>query len=335
MLKKLSLLVTLGLFIGSFAYAQINYNVNNGSASANYNVSNNGSGGYNVTTPGHNVNTNSNGSVNVNIGNGSNSTSTSGTGGSVNVNVGGKNINVTGNGTNGSVNINGAGQHVQVNSNGSSLNIMVNGRTVNLDANKDSLSVIVNQGGSLTGASADTIVSLKGNSAGLIKNDDDLNAYADIVLQAKPAVRTVSVTSNGVSVGYVQPGRLFGIFGINMNATAEVTPSGRVVIKLPWYSFLVAKNTSTVTNEVQTNINGDSSLNVSVIGNSGASSGSNASVTVQNQAKVLNILASSVQDNQSASIGSGNSGINVTNGPNGATVQLRSGTSSESINIQK
>ncbi len=276
-----------------------------------------------------NVNVNP-GSVNVSGPNGNTSVNTAP--GSLNVNQNGKNVKFMKD-ANVNLNVNANGQNVQVNDkltgSGGSLDVMVNGQEVKLDSSKDSLSVFVSKGGSLDSASASSIVSLQGNSVSLIKSDDDLSAYANVVVAARPAVAGVTVENDRIIVKYDQPGKFLGLFKVHLGAQAEVDSSGNVSIHLPWYSFLVSKNSGQVKAAIESGISGDKSISVSAIGD-----GSNSSVRVQNSAKVLNVMSSAVQGGASTSVSGNGKSVNAGLDANGnASVNLSNGQKSGSINI--
>jgi hypothetical protein len=252
---------------------------------------------------------------------------------SANIDYGTQNLNVnTSTGTN--LNVNQGGREININTNtttnGQTFNVTVNGQTVTLDSGKESLSVFVSKGGSLDSASADVLVSLQGNSVNMIKGDDDLAAYGNIVVSARPAVKGVSVENDRVIVKYNHPGKFLGLFKVHLGAQAVVDAEGNVSIKLPWYSFLVSKNSAEVKAAIEAGLKGDKSITVSAI-----SDGSNSSVRVQNSAKVLNVMSSAVQGNQSISAqGNGNS-AEINRSTNGSSFDLSNGNKSGSVNISR
>lgn len=81
-------------------------------------------------------------------------------------------------------------------------------------------------------------VNLQTEGEVLIQDSSDVAVYAELATE-RPGVEAVSVTDSQVSVRYEERGRLFGLFPVTMLGTIEVTETGEVNVRLPWYSALV------------------------------------------------------------------------------------------------
>jgi hypothetical protein len=234
----------------------------------------------------------------------------------VTVNYGGGSINVDDvqvQVTPGSINVQtgtgaGTGTNVQVNTSTGGLQVQTSGSTIRLyDSTGTAVSVGTGSGnlnvvvsGGLDANSRTAIVSLEGNTDLLIKTDADLAAYNALVVQERASIAGVETGADGsVSVRYRQPARFLGLVNTRIVGTVDVTPAGRVIVKLPWYSFLFTKNTAAVQTAVQSDVDvavGKKQITV------GAGVGTGTSVSVQNDARTINVVTSSIDSSVGVSI---------------------------------
>lgn len=149
------------------------------------------------------------------------------------------------------------------------------------------------QAGMIDASSSDAIVNLQGNVGSLIVSAADVSAYNNMVIQARPAVRTISVQSDGsVAVGYSQPAKFLGIFSASLSGTVNVDAEGNTTVQLPWYAFLYSKDTT----EVQASA-------ATAVQQSGASFGAQAdtATNAQNSVRIVNAVTAAVQSQISGS----------------------------------
>jgi len=87
-------------------------------------------------------------------------------------------------------------------------------------------------------------------SANQVNSETDLKIYSENVSIKDPSVTKVEATSESdgkseIKVGYTHKGKLLGFLPINIHSTTivEVEENGEVKVhsRLPWWSFLVAK----------------------------------------------------------------------------------------------
>lgn len=97
--------------------------------------------------------------------------------------------------------------------------------------------------GGLSGATRSYVVNLGGDSEYLIAGYGDLAAYNQLVIAERPQVKKIDVGDDSVEITYKQPARLFGFIPTNVSGKIEVDSDGQVDVRLPWYSFLYAKDT--------------------------------------------------------------------------------------------
>jgi|GEM_PF-3303224 hypothetical protein len=245
--------------------------------------------------------------------------------GAVNLNNNGQNINVQKGTSNNSATITNPGGNASIHINANtatgqnSVELKYNGETIKVNE-QDDLETLAQKSQALDDVSAQAIISFKNNSSALIKTDNDLKVYGDLVVQKRPAVEAINVSNSDVEVSYTQPGRLFGIFKKNMPAKVIVSADGKVQVKLPWYSFLVVKNTGDLTAEIKTNLGSDAA----------SISSTNSSTQVQATARVINVVSSSVQNHSSASVQTGGRTINA---DSSGTVRLQD--NARVINIKR
>lgn len=186
------------------------------------------------------------------------------------------------------------------------LTVQTTGGTQVLTA-EHTLSTVVNTG--VTTADARRIVALEGDESVYIRTEDDVAAYAHMVQEHAPQVAAVETSDTGVSVTYFQPGKLFGLFDLTMKARVVVDAEGSVSIKLPWYSFLVTKDTATLAASVQEAVNTTGS----------AAATADASFTPVEQVRIVQqvaqaLPASVVVNGEDVSVTSGNSSVEVKDG---------------------
>lgn len=239
-------------------------------------------GGVNVNSAGTNAN------VNVN----------SVPGGGVNVNAGNPSANVNINAAPGSVKIDANGRGVTVQNQASGVNVVVPGTSINVKKADGNLNVLVNKN-SLNEKDKGVLVNLQNGADVLINSNEDVDAYAKIVVEERPAITNVEVKNNRLRVSYRQPSRFLGIFSTELDGTVYVDADKNVTIKLPWYSFLFRKNSSTTAKQVSLAINdasNEGTVQVSVLG---SSDGSNQS---REKARLINIVTGSVNNSVSISV---------------------------------
>ncbi|HBD24668.1 MAG TPA: hypothetical protein DEV73_04595 [Candidatus Zambryskibacteria bacterium] len=165
------------------------------------------------------------------------------------------------------------------------------GESVNLDLKAGGLKLQV-ESGKVDANVKSAIIDLSGDSKLLIKTDEDLNTYNSIVIEKRPSVLNINTEEGRVMVRYKQPARFLGIFGTNLGATVTVNESDdNVDIKLPWYSFLFTKNTGDVKTAISAGVKSEGNSSVVV---TGASAETSASVKVQKQAGVVNVVTSAI-----------------------------------------
>lgn len=172
--------------------------------------------------------------------------------------------------------------------------------TGNLDASSTIGLAAQVQAGSTTTSSEDSIVSLQGNSIGMIQTNADLDAYNTLVIKSRPAVTSVNVDStNNVDVYYSQPARFLGIFSTSLSGDVHVDAQGNTTVNMPWYAFLYAKDTTNVKTSVAT-----------AVTQSGVQFGSHAdaATTIQNNARVINAVSAAVQAQAQASASASTTG---------------------------
>lgn len=160
------------------------------------------------------------------------------------------------------------------------------------------------QGENLSSDEKRAIVNLEGNTVTKIKSEDDLSAYNSVVLEANSNVSNISVNDGVIEINYRHPARFLGVWGTSLRATARVENNEQVRITLPWYSFLFSTKKGNVEKTINVGLGDDTVVQVNSDG------GSDASLTVQNAARAINIVTSEVGDSQSATI-SGSNGKSV------------------------
>lgn len=166
--------------------------------------------------------------------------------------------------------------------------------SMNVDLGNGGLQAQVNAG-TVNASSGDAIVSLQGNSVGLIQTDADLTAYNDLVVKSRPAVSSVNVQSdNSIDIGYAQPAKFLGIFSTSLSGDVHVDAQGNATVRMPWYSFLYSKDTSGVQTSVVTSIQ-QSGVQF------GVQAQVNATTAAQNNARVINAATAAIQAQAQAS----------------------------------
>jgi hypothetical protein len=149
------------------------------------------------------------------------------------------------------------------------------------------------QSGTVVSSSDDAVVQLQGNTLGLIQTSDDLTAYNNLVVKARPAVSSIKVATDGsMNIGYSQPAKFLGIFKTSLAGNVNVDASGNVNVSTPWYGFLYTKDTTPVQASVTT-----------AIQQSGAQLNAQATTQaqLQNQAMLVNAITAAIQTEAQAS----------------------------------
>jgi hypothetical protein len=209
----------------------------------------------------------------------------------VNLNPGSLDVNTNIDGTTTDVNLQNTGTGLNINTSGSS----IPGTSIQLKSGQG-LDVLVS-GGNVSVSDQQVLVNLEGGSEVLIKNDTDLAAYNTLVVQTRPSVVSVSSGDGGLQVEYKQPGKFLGIFKSHLNGKVVVLENGTVEVRMPWYAVFYKKNTGTVKSNITASLqSSNNKLDVSVV-----SSGDGKSVTVQNKAKVINVVTSAIDTTVSIS----------------------------------
>ncbi|HAU07783.1 MAG: hypothetical protein UW46_C0004G0078 [Candidatus Yanofskybacteria bacterium GW2011_GWF1_44_227] len=256
--------------------------------------------GVDINVNGNSVNVDrTTGNVNVNsAGTNANVNVNSVPGGGVNVNAGNSNANVNVNAVPGSVRIDANGRGVTVQNQASGVNVVVPGTSINVRKADGNLNVLVNKN-SLSEKDKGVLVNLQNGSEILINSDQDVDAYAKIVVEERPAITNVEVSNNRLEVSYRQPSRFLGIFSTELDGTVYVDVGKNVTIKLPWYSFLFRKNSSATAKQVSIAINDASSNGTVQVSALGSAEVSNQS---REQARLINIVTGSVNNSVSISV---------------------------------
>jgi hypothetical protein len=322
-------LVVIGLFLLAGPVSAISIDIGNGTQS-NIDIGQNSSGGIDVNTNVNGQKSNVNtapGSVNVNSG---------GTSSSTQLNNSGLNVNSTTGNSSSSVNVQRGTTGLDITANGQSIKLDGSSDPNSIDVNVNGKNVKIETSGGLTHAisisgtdpaARATFVSLEGNSVALIKTNDDLSTYNSLVIQTRPSVKKVEVNQNKIQVQYTQPARCLGLFKTKWTATASVDNQGNVGIKLPWYSFLCSKNTSTIKTQIQAGLNAavqNNQLNINTIGG-------NLSIQDGNDQLNMNSNGFTATDGKDT-VTNNNGTYNIQDGSGeSATVQFRS--EAQAINI--
>ena len=155
-------------------------------------------------------------------------------------------------------------------------------------------------------------MSLVGNPSLYIKTDADTQVYNKLVMSATPVVQSIDTSAEKVSVSYKQPGKILGLFDVQMDGQATVDASGNVSIQLPWYSFFVVKNTSDIETSIKASLDSAKSTNRVHV-----STGTLAPV---DQAQIVHIVANSLAGNVSVDVNGGNTSVQA----GGASVNVNS-----------
>lgn len=177
------------------------------------------------------------------------------------------------------------------------------GGVVNISSSGKSLKIEV-EGSDLSSEDKRAIVNLEGNTLTTIKTDDDLKAYNSVVIETNPNISTISAGDGSVEITYRHPAKFLGIWRTSLSATARVENNERVSIQLPWYSFLFSTGKGDVEKTINVNLENDAMVQVNSDG------GASADLTVQNEARAINIVTSQIGGQGSATI-SGSNGNSV------------------------
>jgi hypothetical protein len=164
-------------------------------------------------------------------------------------------------------------------------------QTMGMVSSTDTLSAQVSAG--MPNTSSDSaIVSLQGNSLGMIQSSADLTTYDNMVIKARPVVSSVNINSdNSIDVTYAQPAKFLGIFSTSLSGNVHVDAQGSTTVHMPWYAFLYAKDTASVQASAAT-----------AVQQSGAqfNAQADAMTMAQNHARVINAVSTAVQAQASA-----------------------------------
>lgn len=153
--------------------------------------------------------------------------------------------------------------------------------------------------GTIATSSENAVVQLQGNALGLIQTNDDLSAYNNLVIHARPAVKNINVQNDGsVNITYAQPARFLGLFPASINSTVNVDAQGNVTVSLPWYAFLYAEDTTPVKAAVATAVQ---QSGVTPTTEAQASATASMQAQLQDQAMLVNAITSAIQTEAQAS----------------------------------
>lgn len=149
--------------------------------------------------------------------------------------------------------------------------------------------------GAIATSSDEAIVELQGGALDLIQTNDDLSAYNDLVIKARPAVKSVNVNTDGsMDIGYSQPAKFLGMFNASLTSDVHVDANGTVTVSTPWYGFLYAADTTPVQSSV-----------AAAVQQSGAQLGAQASASTQaefqDKAMLVNAITAAIQAEAQAS----------------------------------
>ncbi|MEK7583279.1 MAG: hypothetical protein AAB483_02665 [Patescibacteria group bacterium] len=176
----------------------------------------------------------------------------------------------------------------------------------NTTVNRPGMDITTNNSGSTTveiGGGARTITTQTDGSVQIndangriisVTNNQDLDAYASLVIQEQAAITDIEIKSNEIRIEYRQPAKFLGLFSSTLNGTVVVMSGGNVEIDLPWYGFLFRKNAGAVRKAIETQLQAgatNGTLQVDIIG---TGTGSNATMAAGNSAQVITIVSSTL-----------------------------------------
>ena len=70
-----------------------------------------------------------------------------------------------------------------------------------------------------------------------VESEEDLRAYAGVVMRTQPHIEELTVSKEAVSLKVRDEARLFGLLSIAFPVTIEADVTGEVRVHYPWYSF--------------------------------------------------------------------------------------------------
>lgn len=125
-----------------------------------------------------------------------------------------------------------------------------------------------------------------------VRTSADLSGYVTTTVRSDENVQAVEAASNKVSLTYKQHARFLGFIPVTLNARAEVDAAGNVEVKYPWYSIFAVTDRATLESKVQNSVNATLGTKGSLSGDADAS----ASLTVEQQAKVVAAVRAVMRD---------------------------------------
>ncbi len=93
--------------------------------------------------------------------------------------------------------------------------------------------------------------------------EGDLYGFIASSMHADSNLSAASASSHAISVTYKEPARLFAVIPMTLEVTATVNADGSATVSYPWYGFLFAKDSASLTSDVQTAVAADVGLNPS------------------------------------------------------------------------
>lgn len=199
------------------------------------------------------------------------------------------NVNVVGNVITGAQASSGVGAQVDATTSAAEQNLL--NANVNVGVNGTNASG-TNNGGLQADVQSGAVVNLQSADTATIATNGDLTAYDGLVVKARPIVTGISQQNDGsVAITYAEPAKFLGIFPTTISNEVNVDANGNTTVHSPWWGFLYAKN--------------DSAVQISAaaaVQQSGVQFGAqtNATTTLQNQARVINAVSAAVQAQVSA-----------------------------------
>lgn len=97
------------------------------------------------------------------------------------------------------------------------------------------------ESGAVSVETEDMLVNIDEDARVLFQSENDVKTYATIVEKKNKKIESIETTADAVEVNFLSEGRLFGIFPMTYVSRMKVSDNGSVVVKGPWYSFLMTK----------------------------------------------------------------------------------------------
>ena len=123
-----------------------------------------------------------------------------------------------------------------------------------------------------------------------VSSRDSLKTKADLLANEDARVSSVTLSSQNVAVTYHEPARLFGFVSISVPVTVSVDANGAVRVNYPWYSFLFSTDQPGLTIRAKAAV-------ANTLASSTAHTGTDATLTIAEQAKLLDSIHAVLADN--------------------------------------